>query len=180
MNCLIRKIHLNEEFLSFNAQIKMYKKKKNVSKIVFFLVYFSLSSDESSSLTIERKKIFDELHITLSTIRDVLINSTDLLSQEKSSHIAPFQSILPIVYSKISNYENSWPSILRIMMDNDFIKSLTVFIHLCVLNQRHDIFNIIEDILREFLNSLDALVYLVNQTSTPNGLLKALYFAVGI
>ncbi len=65
-------------------------------------------------------------------------------------------------------------------MDNDFLKSLTVFIHLCVLNQRHDIFYIIEDILREFLNSFDALIYLVNQTSTPNGLLKALYFAVRI
>jgi len=132
------------------------------------------------SLTIERKKIFDELLITLSTIRDVLINSIDLISQEKSSRIAPLQSILPIVYSKISNNENPWPSILRMMMDNDFIKSLTVFIHLCVLNQRHDIFNIIEDILREFLNSFDALIYLVNQTSTPNGLLKALYFAVRI
>ena len=64
------------------------------------------------------------------------------------------------------------------MMENDFLKSLTVFIHLCILNQRHDLFNIIEDILREFLNSFDALIYLVNQTSTPNDLLKALYFAV--
>ncbi len=63
------------------------------------------------------------------------------------------------------------------MMENDFLKSLTVFIHLCILNQRQDLFNIIEDILREFLNSFDALIYLVNQTSTPNGLLKALYFA---
>ncbi len=148
--------------------------------LYIFFICFSLSSDESLSLTIERKKIFDELLITLSTIRDVLINSIDLISQEKSSRIAPLQSILPIVYSKISNNENPWPSILRIMMDNDFIKSLTVFIHLCVLNQRHDIFNIIEDILREFLNSFDALIYLVNQTSTPNGLLKALYFAVRI
>lgn len=145
-----------------------------------FFVDFSLSSDESSLLTNQRKKIFDELFQTLSTIRDVLINSTDLISQEKSSHLAPFQTILPIVFTKISNNENPWPSILRIMMDNDFIKSLTVLINLCVLNQRQDIFNIIEDILREFLNSLDALVYLVNQTSTPNGLLKALYFAVRI
>ncbi len=145
---------------------------------IFYTFCFSLSSDESSSLTNERKKIFDELLLTLSTIRDVLINSTDLISQEKSSRIAPFQSILPIVFSKISNNENPWPSILRMMIENDFLKSLTVFIHLCVLNQRHDIFNIIEDILREFLNSLDALIYLGNQTSTPNGLLKALYFAV--
>jgi hypothetical protein len=66
------------------------------------------------------------------------------------------------------------------MIDNDFLKSLTVLIHLCVLNQRQDIFNIIEDIFREFLNSFDGLIYLANQTSTPNGLLKALYFAVRI
>ena len=134
--------------------------------------------DESPSLTTERKPIFDELLITLSTIRDVLINSADLISQEKSSRIAPFQSILPIVYSKIPNQENSWPSILRMMMDNDFVKSLTVLIHLCVLNQQQDLFYIIEDILREFLTSFDALIYLINQTSTPSGLLKALYFAV--
>ena len=151
-----------------------------MEKSIFFIIFshFSLSSDESSSLTDDQKKIFDELRLTLSTIRDVLINSTDLISQEKSSRLAPFQSILPIVYSKISNNENSWPAILRQMMDNDFIKSLTVFIHLCILNQRYDIFYIIEEILREFLNSSDALIYLSNQTSTPNGLLKALYFAV--
>ncbi|CAF3938847.1 unnamed protein product [Adineta steineri] len=159
INCLIRKIHLNEEFLSFQIQIKL------------------LSSDDPSLSLDERKITLDQLNISLSTIRDVLINSTDLISQEKSSHIAPFQSILSVVFSKTSNYENSWPSVLRMMGDNDFFKSLTVLIHLCVLNQRQDIFNIIEDILREFLNSFDGLIYLANQKSTPNGLLKALYFA---
>lgn len=64
------------------------------------------------------------------------------------------------------------------MMDNDFLKALTVLIHLCVLNQRQDVFNIIEDILREFLNSFDSLIYLANQMSTPNSLLRALYYAV--
>ena len=64
------------------------------------------------------------------------------------------------------------------MINNDFLKSLTVLIHLCILNQRQDLFNLIEDILREFFNSLDSLIYLVNQSSTSNSLLKALYFAV--
>ncbi|CAF3511851.1 unnamed protein product [Rotaria sp. Silwood1] len=159
ISCLIRKLHLNEEFHSFQSQIKI------------------LSSDESSLSINERKIFFDKLLISLSTIRDVLINSIDLISQEKSFRIAPFQSILPIMFSKISNNENPWPSILRMMMDNDFLKSLTVLIHFCVLNQRQDLFNIIEDILREFLNSFDGLIYLANQISTPNFLLKALYFA---
>jgi hypothetical protein len=66
------------------------------------------------------------------------------------------------------------------MIDSDFLKSITVLIHLCVLNQRQDIFNLIEDILREFLNSFDCLIYLSNQTSTQHALLKALYFAVKI
>jgi len=147
---------------------------------IYIFLFYSVSSDESPLLTTERKTQFDGLLISLSTIRDVLINSADLISQEKSSRIAPFQSILPVVYSKVANNENSWPSILRMMIDNDFLKSLTVLIHLCVLNQRQDIFNIIEDIFREFLNSFDGLIYLANQTSTPNGLLKALYFAVRI
>lgn len=66
------------------------------------------------------------------------------------------------------------------MTDHDFLKSLTVLIHLCILNQRQDLFDLIEDLLRQFLNSFDVLVHLVNQTSTPSGLLKALYFAVRI
>jgi hypothetical protein len=103
-----------------------------------------------------------------------------LISQEKSSRIAPFQAVLSVVYTKTPNNENPWPSILRMMMDTDFIKSLTVLIHLCVLNHRQDIFYVIEDILREFLNSLDGLIFIANQTSTPSGLLRALYFAVRI
>ena len=106
------------------------------------------------------------------------MNSNDLISQEKSFRITPFESMLPVVFSKSTNSENSWPSILRMMIDNDFFKSLTVLIHLCILNQRQDIFNIIEDILREFLNSFHGLIYFANQISTPNVLLKALYFAV--
>ena len=113
-------------------------------------------------------------------MRDILINSTDLVSQERSSRIAPFQSILPVVYSKLANKENPWPSILRLMIDNEFFKSLTVLIHLCVLNQRQDLFHLIEDIFREFFNSIDGLIYLSNQTSQSQGLLKALYFAVNI
>lgn len=126
----------------------------------------------------ERKCIFDQLLVSLATIRDVLINSSDLISQEKSLRVAPFQAILSVVYSKVPNNENSWPSTLRMMMDNEFLKSITVLIHLCVLNQRQDLFNIIEDILREFLNSLDGLIYLANQIATPNVLLRALCFAV--
>ena len=64
------------------------------------------------------------------------------------------------------------------MTECHFIKSFTVLIHLCVLNQRQDLFHIIEDILREFLNSLDGLIFLANQTATPNGLLRALFLAV--
>ena len=141
---------------------------------------FSLSSDESPSIRSEHKTIFDGLLTTLSTIRDVLINSSDLISQEKSSRIAPFQSILSTVFSKTPNSENPWPAILRMMINNDFLKSLTVLIHLCVLNQRQDLFDLIEDLLRQFLNSFDVLIHLINQTSTPNGLLKALYFAVSL
>ncbi|CAF1554201.1 unnamed protein product, partial [Adineta ricciae] len=159
INCLIRKIHLNEEFLSFQSKIKI------------------LSSDESPWSINEHQINFDELLTSLCTIRDVLINSSDLLSQTKSSRVTPFQTILPVVFSKIPNQENSWPSILRLMIEHEFLKSITALIHLCVLNQRQDIFNIIEDIFREFLNSLDGLLYLANQTSTPNGLLKALFFA---
>lgn len=66
------------------------------------------------------------------------------------------------------------------MINNDFLKSLTVLIHLCVLNQRQDLFDLIEDLLRQFLTSFDILIHLVNQTSTPSGLLKALYFAVSL
>ena len=138
----------------------------------------SLSSDESPWSINKHQINFDELLTSLCTIRDVLINSSDLLSQTKSSRVTPFQTILPVVFSKIPNQENSWPSILRLMIEHEFLKSITALIHLCVLNQRQDIFNIIEDIFREFLNSLDGLLYLANQTSTPNGLLKALFFAV--
>ncbi|UJR28969.1 hypothetical protein I4U23_010187 [Adineta vaga] len=159
IHCLIRKLHLNEEFLSFHTQIKI------------------LSSDESPWSINDHKINFNEFLTSLATIRDVLINSSDLLSQTKSSRLVPFQTILPVVFSKQPNQENSWPSILRMMTENDFLKSITALIHLCVVNQRQDIFHIIEDIFREFLNSLDGLIYLANQTSTPNGLLKALYFA---
>lgn len=151
-------------------------------KVVLIIVLFSLSSDESPSLTIEqaevRKKTFDDLLQSLSTIRDVLINATDLVSQEKSSRVSPCQTILPVVFSKISNQENPWPLILRWMTDTEFLQSLTVLIHLCILNQRHDLFNVIQDILREFFNSFDALVFLAHQLTMTNGLSKALFFAV--
>ena len=142
----------------------------------------SLSSDESPSWTSEqaesRRRIFDDLVQSLSTVRDVLINATDLISQEKTSRLASCQSILSVVYAKLPNNENPWPCVLRWLVDTDFLKSLTVLIHLCILNHRQDLFNLIEDILREFFHSSDALVFLANQIATPNGLLKALYYAV--
>lgn len=136
-----------------------------------------LSNKDSSCLTSEQTAILDKLSLSLSTIRDVLINNSDLLSQEKSSRLSPFQSILPIVFSKQSNEENSWPIILRFMIDNDFFQSLTVLIHLSILNQKYELFYLIEDIFREMLNSLDVLIYLFNQTTIHNHLFKAFYFA---
>ena len=145
-------------------------------------LWSSLSSEKSSSWTSEqaesRRRIFDDLVQSLSTIRDVLINAADLISQEKTSRLASCQSILSAVYMKLPNKENPWPCVLRWLVDTDFLKSLTVLIHLCILNHRQDLFNLIEDILREFFHSSDALVFLANQIATPNGLLKALYYAV--
>ena len=124
--------------------------------------------------------MFDDLLISLSTIRDVLINSNDLICQEKSSRISPCQMIIPVIFSKIPNEENSWPSILRWMIDREFLQCLTVLIHLTILNQRQDLFNIIEEILREFFNWSDTLVFLAHQTSICTELLKSLFFAVSL
>ncbi|CAF0900246.1 unnamed protein product, partial [Didymodactylos carnosus] len=170
---LLTKIHLNEEFLSIRTHLKGLLSSFNIERYKEEIIEQPNINDETSNSTKEK---LDHLLVSLTAICDILTNADDVLSQQKS-RASPLQPSLSVVFSKIQNSENPWPSILKMIIDTDFLKSLTVLIHISVLNYRQDLFNCIEDILKQFMFTNDGLTFLANQTSLTNSLLRALFLA---